>query len=322
MFCNVCLQDVYNEVFKAHNISRPDFATITEKSKIQGIGPEESLYSEGNLRHDHVDLCILISGKMTVWCDNLPIHTIYPGQIINSVEWTSVLKMQENLHDFGWEQQVLIRPDEDSVYLRIYSDHLDWLKIHKIHLWRLLEAIVCKDVTRKLYQMNEGFERIIQQREQEKKKSMVKLVVRSVSLEALNISSLGWNLTENWLETDNRKYLLGCPHLQNGMPSSFRGQRRNSYSNVQELNHPSSASVAYMLRNSHTELIRDYENYGITVPSLRLQKLLIDESSCRFRDESIIRHYEWDQSWEHCGNCLVCKPLAEGEQIAHPTVKS
>ena len=203
------LQDVYLTTFKAFSISRPDFAIIADKNRLHGIGPDETLYYEGNLRHDHVDLCILLSGKMTVWCDGVPIHGIYPGQFINSVEWASVLQLQDNLDDFGWEQQVLIRPDEDSVYLRIYGDHLEWLKNHKNKLWKLLEAIVCTDVSQKLHQMNDGFEKMVRHRDDTKKTNLVRLSVRSVSLEALHVSSKGWNVSDNWLLADNRSLLLG-----------------------------------------------------------------------------------------------------------------
>ena len=79
-FDSILFQEVYLTTFKAYCVSSPDFVTIVEKYRLQGIGPEEDLYSEGNLRHDHVDLCILVSGKMTVWCDGLPIHGIYPGK--------------------------------------------------------------------------------------------------------------------------------------------------------------------------------------------------------------------------------------------------
>lgn len=102
-----------------HNISRPDFAVLTEKSKLVGIGPYEPLYPDGQLRHDHIDLCVLISGKMTTWCDGLAIHNICPGQFINSVEWKSFLRVEEDQQDFGWQQQVLVEPDEDSMYLRV-----------------------------------------------------------------------------------------------------------------------------------------------------------------------------------------------------------
>lgn len=338
---------MYNNLFKTYNISRPEFSTIIDKSRIHGIGPEESLYDDGHLRHDHVDLCILVSGKMTVWCDGLPIHTIYPGQFINSIEWTSVLQIQENEngHDFGWEQQVLIKPDEDSVYLRvslfllfqckdkklmlseqIFSSHLEWLKGHRGgHLWRVLEAIVCKDVTRKLYQMNEGFERMIQHRERMKRKALLRQLVHSVSLEALHITSRGWNVSDNWLSADNRTMLLGCPHSADGMPTSAIANSSRSYSNLNEIPHAVNNNVAYLLRNSHAELVKEWEKSSTNViPSLRMQTLRIDRFSCRFRDDSIIRDYDWDQSWEHCGNCSFCKPLAEGEaqDQQHPTVKS
>ena len=98
--------------------------TLTGPCKLQGIGSDEPFCVEGVLRHDHVDLCILVSGKMTVWCDGLPVHGIYPGEFINSVEWISVLRLEEELQDFGWEQQVEIKPDEDSVYLRVRSRNL------------------------------------------------------------------------------------------------------------------------------------------------------------------------------------------------------
>ena len=335
------LQDIYQNVFKDFNITRPEFAMIIEKSKIQGIGPEEVLYEEGHLRHDHVDLCMLVSGKMTVWVDGLPVHTIYPSQFVNSVEWASVTKLQESLHDFGWEQQVVVRPDEDSVYLRvstkmilmpscfssiflqIYGDHLEWLKEHKPRLWYLLEGIVCQDVTKKLYQMNEGFERMMEQRERQKRKTLSRLIVKSVSLEALHISSRGWNVSDNWLSADNRNLILGCPHTLDGMPSKGHIlQRSHSYANLLEFDRPVNSNVAYLLRNSHPELVKNYEKHATVVPSLRMQALKINPLSCRFRDETIIRHYDWNQSWEHCGNCAVCKPLPEGEaQQAHPTVK-
>lgn len=184
---------------------------------------------------------------------------------------------------------------------------------------------MCKDVTRKLYQMNEGFERMIQQRERMEKKAMLKRLVHSLSLEALHVTSRGWNVSDNWLSADNRKMLLGCPHTSDGMPSKNHQlhQWSQSFSNLNEIHRAVNSNVAYLLRNSHSELVREWETGSIVIPSLRMQTLRIDPLSCRFRDDSIIRHYDWDQSWDHCGNCTFCKPLAEGEtQVQqHPTVK-
>ena len=73
----------------------------------------------GQIRHDHNDLSLLISGRMNAWCDGLPIHSIKPGHFINSIEWISIQKMQETQQDFGWEQQILVYPDEDSVFIKV-----------------------------------------------------------------------------------------------------------------------------------------------------------------------------------------------------------
>ena len=53
------------------------------------------------------------------WYDGLPIHAIKPGHFINSIEWISIQKIQETQQDFGWEQQILVYPDEDSVFIKV-----------------------------------------------------------------------------------------------------------------------------------------------------------------------------------------------------------
>ena len=292
------------------------------KSRLHGIGPDEPLLKEGILRHDHGDLCILISGQLTVYYQDLLLHSIYPGQCINSVEWIS---MQNEETEFGWEQQVCILPDQDSMYLRLEKDHLEYLKIHHSHIWRTLEAIASADVTKKLYQMNDTFERILQHKEHEKQKALTKLAVRSISLECIHTTSHGKIVSDNWL-IEERARSMCCPHGSNGMPMNTAERMKKvskSYSNVWEIDRVVNSSVSYLLRNSHSELLRDAESNGIVIPSLRMQALRINPLSCRFRNEEIIREYEWDKAWGHCGNCKVCKPLEEGEPaVTHPTVKT
>ena len=112
------LQDLHQNVFRAYNLDKPTFAKLVGHSQITGIGAEDILLQEGILRHDHGDLLILISGRMSVWCEDLLLHAIQPGQFINSVEWTAMQTLDCG-HDFGWEQQVCITADEDSTYLRV-----------------------------------------------------------------------------------------------------------------------------------------------------------------------------------------------------------
>ena len=114
-----------------------------------------------------------------------------------------------------------------------------------------------------------------------------------------------------------------CPHGSDGMPAAheiFMNKRRNSIGATQ-MQRVSNASVAYLLRNSHNELLRDAEENGNVIPSLRMQALRINPLSCRFRDDTIIRHYEpWDNSWNHCGECQVCKPLIEEDPTLHDEI--
>ena len=317
-------QELHQNVFRAHNFDKPTFAQLVGQSRLHGIGQDEPLLQEGILRHDHGDLCILISGGLTVYYQDVLLHSIQPGQCINSVEWISMLRAPEETEDFGWEQQVCIRPNQDSMYLRLEKDHLENLKIHHCRIWRTLEAMASSDVAKKMYQMNDTFERVLQQKEQVKQKAMIKLAVRSISLECIHTTSSGNIVSDNWL-IEERAQSLCCPHSSDGMPvKNTEMKRGKSYSNVSEI-HPRrmvNSSVLYLLHNSHTELLRDAESNGIVIPSLRMQALRIDPLSCRFRNEDIIREFEWDKSWGHCGNCRVCKPLEEGEvEGAHPTVK-
>ena len=74
------------------------------------------------------------------------------------------------------------------------------------------------------------------------------------------------------------------------MPAAHENfmKRRNSIGATQ-MQRVSNASVAYLLRNSHSELLRDAEENGNVIPSLRMQALRINPLNCRFRDDTIIR---------------------------------
>ena len=322
----VFFQELHQNVFRAHNFDKPTFAQLVGPSRLHGIGQDDPLFEEGVLRHDHGDLCILISGGLTVYYQDVLLHHIKPGQCINSVEWISMLKAPQETEDFGWEQQVCIRPNQDSMYLRLEKDHLEYLKIHHSRIWRTLEAMASADVAKKLYQMNDTFEGVLQEKEQVKQKALIKLVVRSISLECIHTTSTGKIVSDNWL-IDERAQSMRCPHSSDGMPA-FKNRtdmkRGKSYSNVSEIHRRMvNSSVSYLLHHSHAELLREAESNGTVIPSLRMQALRINPLSCRFRNEEIIREFEWDKSWGHCGNCRVCKPLEEGEtEGAHPTVKA
>jgi hypothetical protein len=161
--------------------------------------------------------------------------------------------------------------------------------------------------------MNDGFAHISEVQAVEKRKALAKHLVKSVSLEALNISSKGYAVTKNWLKAENRHLIMASPHDFDEVPMKSGQKRRYSDVNLSAFNPSVCSSVAYMLQNSHPALLRDAEENATVIPSLNMQANSINPDSCRFRDATIIRPYDWEQSMKHCGNCFVCKPLEEGD---------
>ena len=53
--------------------------------------------------------------------------------------------------------------------VQISGEHLNWIKIHRKRLWKIINNLVCKDVAQKLYCMNDGFEKYFQEKEDRKK---------------------------------------------------------------------------------------------------------------------------------------------------------
>ena len=106
-------------------MTRKDFSILISKSKIHGFGPEESVYDAAGCSEDggqilnvFSDLFILISGQMTAWCKGVPVHSIFPGDFINSVEWIS-MDGGGGGNPQNWKGQIMAYSDEDSTILKV-----------------------------------------------------------------------------------------------------------------------------------------------------------------------------------------------------------
>ena len=99
------------------------------KSKIHHFGPEVSVYddhagfsgsncdgSDGQIFIVCSDLFLLISGKLTAWCKDVPLHSIIPGDFINSVEWISLEEGEVERN-----QQIMAYSDEESTILKVHT---------------------------------------------------------------------------------------------------------------------------------------------------------------------------------------------------------
>ena len=111
-----------------------------------GIGEGDSLPATNDS-----ELCILLTGHVTAWCEGVPLHSISPDQLLNSFEWHLANNTQGG-NDVQ-RRHIDLVADQDSTYLRIDTRRLDRGLLH------ILKAIVGKDMTLKMYAMNETFER-------------------------------------------------------------------------------------------------------------------------------------------------------------------
>ena len=104
-------------MFQPFEINKREFCEFMEKCRLHGVGPDEPYFKDKLMVYDHENMFILISGKMTAWYEDLPVHAIYPNQFINSIEYLQ--QLQEDQNDFGWEQQIQVIPDEDCVFVKV-----------------------------------------------------------------------------------------------------------------------------------------------------------------------------------------------------------
>ena len=174
---------------------------------------------------------------MTVWCDGIPLHSIKPCQMINSIEWKASQMNQGdqeemvngcNLPDENLKHQVSLSSDEDSMYIKLNGSKLQeinqlWENRNRKnqnqdkrnpYLWHILDSIVCKDISQKMYHMNDSFDKASKVNVMQDLyfRSRRYPLFRSLSLDVLDTASHGKIVTENWLSCNGRALQLMCLH--------------------------------------------------------------------------------------------------------------
>ena len=314
-------------------------------------------------------LSLLVSGQMTVLCDGVPLHTIKPLQMINSIEWKAYQTAYEDSNDDNREHdtfaehpkhQVSLAVDEDSMYIKLNDTRLqDVRKLYQqrtlqkknpksSYLWHILDSIVCKDISQKMYHMNDSFDKAfkINCMKNTDFRSRRNPLFRSLSLDVLDTASNGKVVTENWLNGDGRAIQLMCLHdPTSGLAKSKYNLARckvpicNNFDHgaiTFEKNIPwTNTDIAYMLVHSNSKLQRpvdtnlessydiDYNGEKVILPSLRLQMRKIDTNSCKFTVTEIQNKWDLENALNHCGSCYFCKPAQEVEGGGvHPSLQN
>ena len=314
-------------------------------------------------------LSILVSGKMSFLCEGVPLHTIKPGQMLNSIEWKAMqfdLDYQEkttgsSAHKNEFKHQVSLVAEEDSMYVKLNARTLQDLKGQMIkhdeglrqnlsnpHLLHCLDFIVSKDISQKMYLMNDSFDKTFKANIMmgTTYRSRKNPLFRSLSLDVLDTGSNGKIVTENWLSCDGRILQLLCVHdTKIGLPKSmyglFRYHGRSSTKGDPEIKEFRNCApiwdsdVAYVLMHSNPNLNRHkstnwnnnandfgYNDNKAVIPSLKLQLKFINRKSCKFVDTENAEKWDLQNAWNHCGQCYFCKGSTEEKKGGvHPSVK-
>ncbi|XP_022081861.1 popeye domain-containing protein 3-like [Acanthaster planci] len=144
------VQKVYEALFKPFNVSRQQFRVMLESGgDIYELDRTGHYATEGRTRTDRV-LSLLISGRMRVTARGKFLHHIYPTQFLDSLEWQGC---RSNCGPSTF--QVTVTADMDCRYIQWQKKALDKFLRKEGFMRAVFETTVGKDITTKLYSINE-----------------------------------------------------------------------------------------------------------------------------------------------------------------------
>ncbi|KAJ1528671.1 hypothetical protein ONE63_007065 [Megalurothrips usitatus] len=177
------LTELYLKVFRPLKVSKKAFKELAREGSILTLEPGDTYAVEEQTQADE-RLSILLKGKLAVTCDGTHLHHINIHQFVDSPEWEANHDTSENTF------QVTISAEEESVYLCWPRMKLSRVLRHRPQVRIVLDTLIGKDITHKLYSLNEqmhGNDRARAIRSDHWRRSMA----RSVSVDAVNTGTRG-----------------------------------------------------------------------------------------------------------------------------------
>ncbi|CAH1961970.1 unnamed protein product [Acanthoscelides obtectus] len=179
------LTELYLKVFKPLRVSKKHFKELVKEAKVMNL-EEGDIYAVEDVSPADEKLSILLRGRLRVTCDDTHLHFINAHQFVDSPEWEANHEQSEDVF------QVTISAEEDSVYLCWPRMKLERVLRHRPMLKAVFEAIIGKDITQKLYALNEHLSGLSDERDRGQKNQIwAKTHNRSMSLDAVNTSTTG-----------------------------------------------------------------------------------------------------------------------------------
>lgn len=148
-FVSKDMTDLYTKVFRPLQINKKDFRLLTKEchKKTLNVGQFFCLERWTNVEDK---LHILMSGKMSVKCDGLYLHSIQSNEFVDSVEWKSRLAGQSSP-----TFQVSVEAACECQLLVFESAYLEKVFESDSRLRFIMDCLVGKDVSKKLYAVSD-----------------------------------------------------------------------------------------------------------------------------------------------------------------------
>ncbi|XP_043467744.1 blood vessel epicardial substance-like isoform X2 [Leptopilina heterotoma] len=184
------LAELYLKLFKPYKVSKKHFQELAKEARILKLDPGQTYATEGVSAADE-RLSILLRGKLKVTCDGTHLHYVRQYQFVDSPEWEAT---HENLDDVF---QVTIRAEESSTY--ICWTRLKLLRVlrHRPLLKVVINTLIGKDITSKLYALNEQLAGVAAAHEHAVS-NPYRGVARSLSVDAVNTETAGRVRSTTW----------------------------------------------------------------------------------------------------------------------------
>lgn len=186
--------ELYSEVFVPLGVNKEDMMLLLRDSRLEDIKEEGTIWAREGSMIEH-SLSILLSGRMLVKTQDCMLHKIEANQFLQSVEWAARRHSPEFDH-FQVQMEVELAPCRIMHFSNSWLEHL--LEVRP-DLGLLIECLVGKDVSLKLYMMN----KIVGDTDIVKKKPNSSLYTAkqvSHSMDAINTGWKGLMRSHCWTE--------------------------------------------------------------------------------------------------------------------------
>ncbi|KAL4710529.1 hypothetical protein ACJJTC_008931, partial [Scirpophaga incertulas] len=143
------LTDLYLKLFKPLKVNKKHFQELTREARIVRFEPGEA-YAVEEVTPADERLSILLKGKMRVSCDETHLHYIQPYQFVDSPEWEANREQSDDVF------QVTVVAEDLCTCICWPRMRLERVLRHRPALKVVLDCLIGKDITHKLYSVSEG----------------------------------------------------------------------------------------------------------------------------------------------------------------------